>query len=127
MRTWMLGFVLLLPLSSYAINEVECSGRDSSNQRVVFEIEQSWGGSIRDARLLIYSDSTNNPEETVYRIFNMRPQNRRMLYSGTDGVRLEIDIFPDRAPRWGRSYRAQLSASHEHVSGLSCRFPQVRP
>lgn len=118
---------LLTTFSVFAINEVECEGQNSDSQRVEFDIEMGWGGSIRDARLLVYSTPGNAPDETLYRIYNHRVQNRRWVYSGTDGARLEVDFFPDEAPRWGRRYRGYLTVSSDRIGSLNCRFPQVRP
>lgn len=127
MKNLIVVTLVLFSLKTLAFNEVECAGRNTEGQRVDFEIEESWGGSIHDALLVVYSGGTEGPEETRYRLYNTRPQNRRILYTGQDGVRLEVDLFPDRVPQWGRSYRGQLQVPATQVGSVSCRFPQVRP
>ena len=123
-------FALLLSLSSLsalALDEVECAGVNTDSNQIGFSIEQGWSSSIRDARLLVYSSTETDPEETIYRISSVRGRIRRMYHTGPDDIRLELDLFPDRTPRWGRYYNSSLSASYGRIGTLNCRFPQVRP
>lgn len=120
---------LCLTLTSFtalAINEVECYGFNSEGERVDLEIEMGWGGSIRDSRLTTYPQN-EAPEFNFYQVYNTRPQNRRMLFTGVNGYRLEVDLFPDTTPRWGRTYNSYFSVSASSYRGVYCRFPQARP
>lgn len=120
-------FLALTSLSAFAMNEVDCDGQNSDQNQVRFQIDQGWGSSIRDARLWVYDTPGSEPEETLYRMWNIQGRNNRIIYSGSDGIRLDVELFPDRVPRWGRRYRATLSVRSDRVGILSCRFPQVRP
>ena len=108
-------------------NEVSCEGFGLSQERVHFDIEQGWGTQVRDAHLYTYENGPTSPTQTDYRVFNDRLQNRRWVYSGNEGVRLEVDVFPDTEPKWNKTYRATLSISSDGLRRLYCRFPQVRP
>lgn len=116
--------VLAVALPALALNEVECSGRNSDGERIDFLIEQGYGDNLRDAHYLVYQD--DGTDDTVYRVATMRGQAGRVIYTGTEGVRLEIELSPDRQPRWGIRYRGQLSVAYSRVGALSCRFAQMR-
>lgn len=126
MKVLILNFLLFFSMTAFAINEVECYGFNSDGERVDLEIETGWGGSVRDSKLVTYPQNSA-PESTFYQVYNSRPQNRRILFTGVNGYRLEIDLFPDAVPRWGRTYNSHFSVAGSSYNGMNCRFPQARP
>ena len=122
MKTLFAIFTLCFSLSSFAfINDVECDGYNNDGQRMRVEIERSFGGGMRGARTIVYGARGTNPVETQYRIFQARKFGSRLEYLGDSGFRLEIDLFPDQAPRWGWTYRSRLG-----MNSLNCRFPNAQ-
>lgn len=121
----LIALVLTLTTSFAALafnNDVECMAVNSEGQRVDIEVERSFGGSLRDARTIAWGARGTPPVETRYRIYQVRSWSSRLEFIGSDGFRLEVDIFPDRAPRWGRSYWGHFAG----LSGISCRFPNAQ-
>ncbi len=123
MKLWL---ALLLTSFSYAAlafpTEVECSGQTIQGQRARVEVERSFGGSLRDAQVTIYGARGTNPVTTRYTIYDVRKWGSRLEYTGHVGFRLEIDLFPDQAPRWGWQYMANLRG----MRSLRCRFNTAR-
>lgn len=114
---------MLFSLSSFAfMNEVECEGYTNSNQRIRVEILRSFGGSIRDALVTISGDRGTNPIQTRHIVYSARRFGTRIEYFGDIAFRLEVDVWPDQNPRWGRTYRG----SYTNAFGLNCRFPNAR-
>jgi hypothetical protein len=113
-------------LSAHAfVNEVECDGNVGSS-RMDLEVERSFGG-MRPARMTVWGERGSNPEIENFVVRNVRSFAGRLEYSGDRGFSLEVDLWPDRAPAWGRTYRANLRTREFTSARLSCRFPNARP
>jgi hypothetical protein len=126
MKTSVLLLLACLSLPAFAfMNEVECSG-NVNGSRARLEVENSWGG-FRNATLTLWGARGTNPEVIRYMVSNSRPMAGRIQYMGNLGFRLEVDLWPDRVPQWGRQYRANFSAANMRASFPSCSFPSVRP
>jgi hypothetical protein len=120
-------FLLLLIFSFNAqayINEVECSGNHQTKE-ITLEIERPFpsGSSMRNAMLAIVEDG----ELQTHRYHVFVPFGRstnRLTYNGA-GLRLEVDLWPDSSPRWGRTYRSTVTSSEigRKTVPLNCRFP----
>jgi hypothetical protein len=115
--------ILGFSFSSLAyMSEVECEGVTRAGDRMIVEVERSFGGSLRSARSIVYGERGTNPVETLYRVYQIRKFGPYQLqYLGDVGFRLEVDLFPDQAPRWNWLYRARLGQET-----LNCRFPYAR-
>ncbi len=123
----MKSFVLLLSisLSAFAIDEIECMGRTAARQHVEVELDWSFG-TFRDGRVRVMTDGDwNTTEVRVWSVPTGRPQ--RLHFTGQPNFRLEIDLFPDLEPRWGRIYRADLAMRGLERVRVNCRFPRATP
>ena len=107
-------------------NEVECDGK-SEDKEFTLEVEQPfpYGSYFRRAQLTVTEDGAESSEDYTVTVQAMRgfPTIR---YNGA-GLRLEVDFWPDQAPRWGRTYRGSLYSSllGREVRNLDCRFPNA--
>jgi len=123
MKTLLLVLSLSFSFSALAFfNDVECDGNTRGGQRAVIEIERGFGGSMRGARTIVFGARGTNPVETRYRVYSARRFGSRIEFIGDSGFRLEVDVWPDQAPRWGRTYWANFG----NLSGLRCRFPNAQ-
>lgn len=120
-------FTLTAFNSFAAWNEVECEGR-VGNASVDVDIERGPQGSpFRNAVVRI----VENGGGQMYRfpvVGRSAPGWNRVDFSGRD-MSLEVDFWPDRAPRWGMSYRGALRSTligYEYIQDLRCRFPNVK-
>ncbi|MBA2405265.1 MAG: hypothetical protein H0V66_10880 [Bdellovibrionales bacterium] len=124
-----LTFTLFL-LSASALasfNELECDGR-SENKNVYLEIEQSFPSSNVFKRMLLSVSGESGQENHHYTVSSNRFSSfRRVQYQGS-GIRLEVDLWPDTQPQWGRNYRAVLNSpdlNHGKAAVLDCQFPNA--
>jgi hypothetical protein len=123
MKMLMLVLSLSFSFSAFAFyNDLECDGYSAQGQRALIEVERGFGGSMRDARTIVYGARGTNPVETRYRIYSARRFGSRIEYIGDGGFRLEVDVFPDQSPRWGRTYWAHFQG----LNGLRCRYPNAQ-
>jgi hypothetical protein len=126
MKTSVLFLLASLSLPAFAfMNEVECDGR-VNGKRARLEVENRWGG-FRNATLTLWGARGTNPEVVRYMVNNSGAFGGRVQYIGNLGFRLEVDLWPDRVPQWGRQYRASFSATNVEARFASCYFPNVRP
>lgn len=119
--------MLILSLTaSAAWNEVECSGK-LEGKVIRLEIEQSFpnGSHFKRAELTISENGANETHRFTVgrRNFGLN----RIQYSGA-GLRLEVDLWPDQQPRWGRRYDGTLLSSvlgNKYIRGFRCQFPNA--
>jgi hypothetical protein len=123
MKVLLVILSMLFSLSSFAfMNDVECDGYTNANERIRVEILRSFGGSVRDALVTVGGTRGTNPIQTRHMIYSARRFGTRIEFFGDIAFRLEVDIWPDQAPRWGRTYRGVYT----NAFGLNCRFPNAR-
>lgn len=126
MKVSVLFLLACLSLPAFAfINEVECNGI-ANGKRARLEVETSWGG-MSNASVTISNGRGTNPEVIRYMVSNRRNIAGRIQYMGNNGFRLEVDLWPDRVPQWGRQYRGTFYAANMQANFSSCNFPNVRP
>jgi len=121
MKALLLSVLFLLSFSSFAFVEVECE--KSSAPNLYLQIDEPFPSSstFRWVRLQIENQtSTHN--------VSLRPQvgfNRLRYWGG--GMELEVDLWPDQRPTWGRSYRAEFSSpvGNWRRIPVTCRFPSI--
>jgi hypothetical protein len=118
-------FIILFSVSAIAMTEVECGGRHQGKQ-IKIEIEGRFGqGYWRKADLWITDTgvTTRDQHNLTYRA----PWGglNRHEYNGND-LRLEVDLWPDVAPRWMRTYfgTAYVRKLNSYVQ-VNCRYPNV--
>lgn len=130
MKSLFLVATMLFSASSFAVwNEVECQGR-TADKTIQVNVEEAFprGSSFQRANLVVYQDGNQTVEDyngVIKRISRGMP---RVTYQGS-GLRLEVDLWPDNVPQWGRTYRASVRATalgRNEVRNLSCRFQNIR-
>jgi len=118
----------LLSVSGFAsFNEVECEGQ-SGVKNIYLEIEQPFPSTSVFRRVRV-DVSTNETRENYYHSVNLNRYGGFSIvnYQGA-GFRMQLDLWPDNQPRWGRTYSATLISSNINgglASSLYCRFPNA--
>jgi hypothetical protein len=118
----LLAFALVLfSASSFAWTEVECEKR--AEPRLYLQIDEPMprNSSFRWANVQI-----ENQNFTYSLNFTQRVGFNRIRYWG-GGMELEVDLWPDQRPMWGRTYRAEFSSSAGSWRKIpvTCRFPNI--
>lgn len=119
----------LLLISTFALagfNEIECEG-SSRDQQIDFEIEQPLSTNTVFRRAALSISTTSGQENFQYTASVTRYGLRSIIYQGA-GLRLEVDLWPDNQPRWGRSYRAILNSfdlNQGTAAFIDCQFPNA--
>lgn len=128
MKFFLTALIALSSIPAFASwNEVECSGK-VDNKEIFIEVEQPFpsGSDFRSA--LISSTENGNTNYVRTTVSLRRPTNFTTVRYWGGNLDLEVDIWPDRSPRWGRDYkgnaRIQLGSS-QYIRGLNCRFPNA--
>lgn len=129
MKHLMIFVTFMFSFSALAyFNEVECTARNAG-QELYLEVEQPFPSNsvFRRAVMTITKDGGRRTE-----YHNVSPRRtgglNRIQYMGAS-LRMEIDLWPDAYPRWGRSYRAQIWSAGpgtEYFPFISCTFPNAQ-
>ena len=118
----------LISISAFAgFNEIECQG-NSGVANVYLEIEQPFPTNNVFKRMMLAVSSNGTQQNFQYTVSSRRYNGfNTILYQG-GALRLEVDLWPDTNPRWGRSYRAALNSSDLNngaAAVLNCQFPNA--
>lgn len=121
-------FLTLMSTCVFAsFNDFECDFRTQDNNSVSVEIERSFGGS--QSRMNLRIDSDNNQEEYSYLVFARFNRSFNEIEFLGSGNRLEIDLWPDQVPRWGRRYRARFSSmdleNNRYFRNIDCTYTRI--
>lgn len=102
-----LVFLLAFATSSAfaAINDFECRFSGENGEDVLVEVERSYSPGSKRISVTVNTDST--VDEYDYFTFARMNQMNRIEYSGA-GMDLEIDLWPDQRPRYGRFYTSEF-------------------
>jgi hypothetical protein len=122
--------LLIMSLSTMAFasfNDFECEFNARDGEKVRVEIERSFGGSQSKMNVIIGDFNSNQRfDYWVSRRFN-RGFNELEFFGA--GVRLEIDLWPDNVPRWGRTYRADFNSwdidNNLSYYNINCRYTRI--
>ena len=118
----------LLSSSAFAfINEVECTATQGTKE-VMLEIEQPFPASSIFKQALMTVTENGEEKEFNYSVVSRRSGGINTLQYSGGGIRLEVDLWPDNSPRWGRNYRSTLSSSdlgNRSISNVECNFPNA--
>jgi hypothetical protein len=119
--------LMAFSLSSFAFwNEIECDAVvDRKTIRV--EVEQSFPTGSYFKRAMITITENGAQEIHDFNVTSRRWGMNQIQYSGA-GLRLEVDFWPDQAPRWGRDYRGQLRTNfigNNSMTNVQCTFPNA--
>lgn len=109
------------------INEVECTAKQN-NKEIFFEIEQPFptGSVFKRALLTVTEDGAD--KEFNYTVTSRRSMGFNSITYTGGGIHLDVDMWPDSTPRWGRNYRATLRSSdlqNANLSNVECNFPNA--
>lgn len=119
--TLALAFVSQSALASW--NEFECESADKDfDLQLDIRTPFPTSSAFRDVEIFyVVEGREENFRGSVTR---HHFRSNRAVYSGSS-VRLEIDFWPDQAPRWAREYRSTLRFSKVNNGNdinLKCRF-----
>jgi hypothetical protein len=129
MKSLVLTFVLVLSSSAFAsFNEVECEVKTAASS-LYLEIEQPFPTSSVFKRATLTSTDVNGVDTSYdYTLTSRSPRGFNSLSYSGDGLTLEVDLWPDQRPQWGRNYRSTLKASEigsNEIQNVSCTFPNA--
>ena len=89
------------------INDFECNFEGQNGENVKVEVERSLGQGFKRVNLSVESEN----EEDIYDYYTTAQidnMNRIQYWGG--GMELEIDLWPNRRPQYGRIYRSLFSS-----------------
>lgn len=122
-----LFLVFLTSFVHAAFNDFECELRTYDQKNVEINVESQFGSGMRTVRMLVSSD--NGVDTFNYYVTSRYNRGFNEIEYFGGGMRLEIDLWPDTAPRWGRSYRAEFSSmdldSNSRYSNILCRYTRI--
>lgn len=119
--------LLTLSVSAFAfVPEVECELRQPE-RTILIEIEQPFPNSsiYRHAKVTVVKDGKESVEEST--VTARMPRGfKEINYTGID-LNLNVDLWPDSIPRWGRTYKGTVYSStilgNQRIYDLECRYP----
>lgn len=127
MKSFLAISFLIISLPSFAsFNEVECTGK-IGDKVISFEVEQAFPRYSTSRRANLIVEDNGSQLAYDYNLMIVPSHRNNIKYFGS-GLTLDIDLWPDQSPRWGRNYRSELSSSDLGSSGFSrvnCTFPNV--
>lgn len=107
------------------INDFECEFNTDAGQMVELEVERPFGStSMRDATMTV---SSNDEFEVFNYYVNTRYTRsfNRLRFSGAN-FDLEVNLWPDQKPQWGRTYRSEFRSwdleDGRNYYNVSCRY-----
>lgn len=125
MKKTLILALFVISLSAFAnFNEIECSGK-FENKTVALEIEQPFPQESYFRDVLLKVESENSADEFSYTVTARRNGGlNHIIYQGR-GFFMDLDLWPDNRPRWGRTYRAQLRSqdlADGSMATMDCQF-----
>lgn len=118
---------LLSSFSFAAFNDFECEFTTNDSQSVSIEIERQRGAGLRRASVEVDNDGTTDTFNYYVSSRYDRAFNEIRYFGG--GMDLEIDLWPDTTPKWGRSYRAQFRSwdigNNTNNYNILCRYTRI--
>lgn len=129
MKSLVLTFILVLSSNAFAsFNEVECEVKTATNSLFV-EVEQPFPTSSVFKRATLTATDVNGVDTSFDYTVTTRGTRgfNTLTYSGA-GLTLEVDLWPDQRPQWGRNYRSTLRSSdigNSVIRNVNCTFPNA--
>lgn len=121
-------FLALMSFSAFASwNEVECEGKLGTKE-VYLEIEQPFPQGSAFTRATLTVTEEGQEKEFYYTVSARRSGGFRNIRYWGAGLDLDVDFWPDNAPRWGRNYRSTLRTSdvdNRASINVECRYPNA--
>lgn len=122
--------ILSLLISSFsasaAWNEVECRGK-LDGKTIRLNIEQSFPNDTHFKRAELIITESGADDTHILTVGRRSFGFNRLEYFGA-GLRLDVDLWPDQHPRWGRNYDGTLLSSalgNKYIRGFRCQFPNA--
>ena len=108
-----------------SFNEFECEFETEEGKEVTIEVEKPFGGSSsRSARMTVTSENQVDVHNFFVTARFPRYSDRIEYFGGN--FNLTIDLWPDRAPRWGRTYRSDFHSwildEGRFYHNIDCRY-----
>lgn len=128
MKTSMALLLCLLSSSVFAfVNEVECTGTYGTKE-IDLLVEQPFpSSSVFKRAVMTVSDNGVESEFNYTLTSRFSSGFNTVTYTG-GSLRLEVNIWPDNRPQWGKRYRSTLNSSdvtNATISNLYCNFPNA--
>lgn len=105
----MKSLIMMLALTSTSafasINDFECNFQAQNDTNVLIEVERSYNPGMKRINLTVTADGTIN--RFNYYTPARRNNMNRIEYFGA-GMNLEIDLWPDNRPQYGRFYTSEF-------------------
>jgi hypothetical protein len=123
MKAFLLSLIVLFSTSAFsAFSEIECSGsQNGKDVRLIVEEAFPQGSTFRKGDLFIQENGSEQRYSHYFTVRQFGPSYQRVY---TDArARLEVDLWPDNRPQWGRTYQSTLDARALGRSmKVRCRF-----
>lgn len=105
MKTLSLLIALFSTTAFASFNDFECNFQGQNGEQIKVEVERSYSPGMKRINLTQTTDQSVDRFTyfTSARIDNM---NRIQYWGG--GIDLEIDLWPDHRPQYGRFYRSEF-------------------
>lgn len=100
---FLLAFVSTSAFASF--NDFECNFQGDNGERIVVEIERSHSPGMKRINVTV----TGNGSVDQFNYFaSARLDNMNRIEYFGGGLDLEIDLWPDHRPQYGRNYRSEF-------------------
>jgi hypothetical protein len=129
MKSVVLTFILVISSNAFAsFNEVECEVKTATSE-LFLEVEQPFPANSVFKRATLTSTDANGVDTSFNYTLTTRGTRgfNTLTYSGA-GLNLEVDLWPDQRPQWGRNYRSILRATevgNSEIRNVNCTFPNA--
>lgn len=129
MKSVVLTFILVISSNAFAsFNEVECEVKTATSE-LFLEVEQPFPANSVFKRATLTSTDANGVDTSFNYTLTTRGARgfNTLTYSGA-GLNLEVNLWPDQRPQWGRIYRSTLRATevgNSEIRNVDCTFPNV--
>lgn len=105
-----------------SLNDFECNFNTIDGARVLVEVERS---RLSSKRVEVTVDSEDGIERFQYFTMARFDRARMQLELFGGGINLDIDMWPDARPRFGRNYRSRFNAydvDNGRYHSIYCRY-----
>tara|TARA_B100001971_G_C18268036_1_gene596482 strand:+ start:52395 stop:52787 length:393 start_codon:yes stop_codon:yes gene_type:complete len=110
-----------------AFNDFECEFTTRDQKSVELNVESQFGGGMRTVNMSVRDD--DGTDTFRYYVSTRYDRSFKKIEYFGGGIRLEIDLWPDTNPRYGRTYRAQYSSwdlgSNSNYFNILCRYTRI--
>ena len=105
MKTLIFTLAFISTSAFASINDFECNFQAENGESVLLEVERSVSPGMKRINVTVTSDSTTD-RYNYFASARLSNMNRIEYFGG--GMDLEIDLWPDSRPRFGRMYSSEF-------------------